>query len=118
DLSLSQKLHEEIKFELEAAKANSDIPNFLRDFQASGVWRIEDNEGNDEIGLVRTFGNENIRVLFSIADIDAPQDPAFESEEQESEETPVPVGPVRCSITISKTPAEPSWRKTSCLNAP
>ncbi|KAG9127347.1 Mitochondrial acidic protein mam33 [Ceratobasidium sp. 392] len=102
DLSLSEKLHEEIKFELEAAKANSDIPDFLRDFQSNGVWGIEDTEGNDEVALVRTFGNETIRVLFSIADIDAPQDSAFEGEEAEGEEIPVPIGPVRCSVTISK----------------
>ena len=103
DLSLSQKLHEEIKFELEAAKANAGVPDFLRDFQSTGIWNIEDAEGQDEVALVRTFGNETIRILFSIADIDAPQDPAFDDiEGAEGEDIPVPVAPIRCSIVISK----------------
>jgi len=103
DLSLSQKLHEEIKFELEAAKAASGVPDFLRDFQSSGIWGIEDVEGNDEVALVRTFGNETIRVLFSIADIDTPQDPAFEDTEgTDSEDAPLAVAPIRCSIVITK----------------
>lgn len=103
DLSLGQKLHEEIKFELEAAQANTGVPDFLRDFQSTGIWKIEDAEGQDEVALVRTFGNENIRILFSIADIDAPQDPAFDDiEGVEGEDTPVPMAPIRCSIVISK----------------
>jgi len=101
DLSLSQKLHEEIKFELEADKEG--IPDFIRDFQSSGVWRIEDTAGNDEVGLIRTFGNETIRILFSIGDIDATQDlPLEDAEGADAEDIPVPVAPVRCSITISK----------------
>jgi len=103
DLSLSQKLHEEVKFELEAVKANSGVPDFLRDFQSSSVWSVEDVEGNDEVALVRTFGNETIRILFSIADIDAPQDPAFEEAEgADGEDAAVPVAPIRCSIVITK----------------
>ncbi|CUA76794.1 Mitochondrial acidic protein mam33 [Rhizoctonia solani] len=103
DISLSQKLHEEINFELQAAKANADIPAFLKEFQSSGIWNIEDTEGQDEVALVRTFGNETIRILFSIADIDAPQDPAFDDGEgADGEEAPVPIAPIRCSIVISK----------------
>ncbi|EUC66732.1 glycoprotein [Rhizoctonia solani AG-3 Rhs1AP] len=99
DLSLSQKLHEEINFELQAAKANADVPAFLKEFQSSGIWNIEDVEGQDEVALVRTFGNETIRLLFSIADIDAPQEPAFEDvEETEGEEAQIPIAPIRCSI--------------------
>ncbi|KAG8733784.1 Mitochondrial acidic protein mam33 [Ceratobasidium sp. 423] len=89
DLSLSQKLHEEINFELQS-KAKTDVPTFLKEFQSSGIWNIEDVEGQDEVTLVRTFGNETIRVLFSIADIDAPQDPAFEDAEEDGEDAPLP----------------------------
>ncbi|QRV91341.1 mitochondrial acidic protein mam33 [Ceratobasidium sp. AG-Ba] len=103
DLSLSQKLQEEIKFELETAKANPDAPQFLRDFESTGVWKDEDVEGNDEVTLVRNFGNETIRVLFSIADIDAPQEPAYEdTESSDAEDIPIPAGPIRCSIAITK----------------
>jgi len=102
DLSLSQKLHEEIKYELEASKDIPTVPEFLQKFRSSGVWRIEDIEGNDEVAIVRTFGNETIRVLFSIADIDAPQDTAFEGAEESEEQEALNVAPIRCSITISK----------------
>ncbi|KAG8744891.1 Mitochondrial acidic protein mam33 [Ceratobasidium sp. 414] len=102
DLSLSQKLHEEIKYELEASKDIPAVPEFLQKFQAGGVWRIEDIEGNDEVAIVRTFGNETIRILFSIADIDAPQDAAFEGAEESEEQEVLNVAPIRCSITISK----------------
>ncbi|CAE6427090.1 unnamed protein product [Rhizoctonia solani] len=103
DLSLSQKLHEEINFELQAAKANAEVPAFLKEFQSSGIWKIEDLEGHDEVALERTFGNETIRVLFSIADIDAPQDPAFEDAEgADEQDAPIPMPPIRCSIIITK----------------
>ncbi|KAL5641215.1 hypothetical protein ACGC1H_001633 [Rhizoctonia solani] len=103
DLSLSQKLQEEINFELQATKTNADVPAFLKEFQSSGIWNIEDVEGQDEVALVRTFGNETIRLLFSIADIDAPQEPAFEDvEETDGEEAQIPIAPIRCSIVISK----------------
>ncbi|KAJ1311356.1 hypothetical protein OPQ81_009849 [Rhizoctonia solani] len=100
DLSLSQKLYEELNFELQTAKSNAEVPPFLKEFQSNGIWNIEDVDGQDEVALVRTFGNETIRVLFSIADIDAPQDPAFEDEEGAEGEIPTP--PIRCSIVISK----------------
>ncbi|KAB5593438.1 Mitochondrial acidic protein mam33 [Ceratobasidium theobromae] len=104
DLSLSQKLQEEINFELEAAKDRSTEPEFLQEFQSTGIWTIEDIEGQDEVALVRTFGNETIRILFSIADIDAPQDPAFDDGEGGEDDLPIPIPPVRCSIVISKGP--------------
>ena len=58
--------------------------------------KIEDQSGSDEIALVRDFGNEHIRILFSIGDIDT-------SEEDETpEEMEARPFPVRCAITISK----------------
>lgn len=54
---------------------------------------------NDKI---LTFQIYRIRILFSIADIDAPQDPAFDDGEGGEDDLPIPIPPVRCSIVISK----------------
>ena len=45
--------------------------------------------------------NISIQVVFSIADIDTPQEPELAEEEEGAEETGVSY-PVRCSITVSK----------------
>ncbi|KAL8281405.1 hypothetical protein RQP46_006089 [Phenoliferia psychrophenolica] len=75
---LSLKLAEEIKFEKDNTEAE---PAFLADFKKDNVWAIEDTAGADEVILTRTWENESIRILFSISDIDAPQDEAsFEDE--------------------------------------
>jgi complement component 1 Q subcomponent-binding protein len=110
DLSLSQKLAEEIQFEVEAAAEQPGEPEFISDFKANGVWKIEDVPGHDEVVLSRQFGNESIRVTFSIADIDTPQDtypPFSESADPDAPaesdaDAPSETYPVRCSITISK----------------
>jgi len=59
----------------------------------------------NKVTLTRKFGNETIRVLFSIADIDTPQ----ESQQFDDDGEPVAsdngaevVFPIRCSITITK----------------
>ncbi|KAF8343106.1 mitochondrial glycoprotein [Cantharellus anzutake] len=102
DLALSQKLAEELQYEKETAPSEL-VPAFLETFKKDRIWTIEDKDGLDEVSLTRQFGNETIRVLFSIADIDStPDDPEFvdgaEGEESESGHT----FPVRVSITITK----------------
>ncbi|ELU41758.1 regulatory protein suaprga1 [Rhizoctonia solani AG-1 IA] len=95
DLSLSQKLHEEINFELQAAKANAEVPAFLKEFQSSGIWKIEDLEGHDEVALERTFGNETCVIYWDY--------PAFEDAEgADEQDAPIPMPPIRCSIIITK----------------
>ncbi|KAI0337990.1 mitochondrial glycoprotein [Trametopsis cervina] len=105
DVALSQKLAEELQYEKEAAPA--DEPEFLTSFKAQGVWAIEDTAGNDEVAFVRTFGNETIRLIFSIADIQTAQEAQYEEEEAEeaeegSEDEPANSYPIRCSISINK----------------
>lgn len=39
DLALTQKLKEEIKYEKEAA-AEAGVPEFVKEFQAHGVWTV------------------------------------------------------------------------------
>jgi complement component 1 Q subcomponent-binding protein len=108
---LSQKLSEELQYE-KAASAEATEPEFLKSFKEEGVWKIEDVPGVDEVVLVRTFGNENIRLVFSIADIQAQeQEPAFEDEE-EGEDTPEEDEPihsygVRIAFTVTKVGSSP-----------
>jgi len=102
DLALSQKLKEELQYESDASKDTSE-PEFLQTFKGQGVWKIGDTVGSDEVTLTRTFGNESIRVMFSISDLQQEQEPEFEEEESENEEQNQPSYPIRCSISISKS---------------
>ncbi|GAA6039871.1 hypothetical protein JCM8097_006772 [Rhodosporidiobolus ruineniae] len=84
--ALSTKLGEELKFETEAGGVQPE-PEFVTQFKDEGVWKINDEEGSDEIVLTRSFGNESIRLIFSISDLDAEQDApaaAFDSEAEGS----------------------------------
>ncbi|KAM0751758.1 mitochondrial Mrb1 [Meredithblackwellia eburnea MCA 4105] len=105
DAELSSRLAQEISYEQETAASESGgaEPAFLSDFKSSNIWTIEDIAGSDEIALSRDFGNEHIRVLFSIGDVEAMED-VEEAEEGASGETEeeTPNFPVTCTITISK----------------
>lgn len=106
DVALGQKLGEELKYEKEAAPAGE--PEFLTAFKAHGVWKIDDIAGNDEVALTRQFGNETIRLMFSIVDIQTEQETDFEEleEGQEADEDePVHSYPIRCSFNITKSSA-------------
>ncbi|KAF9446044.1 mitochondrial glycoprotein [Macrolepiota fuliginosa MF-IS2] len=63
---------------------------------------IEDVAGHDEITLSRKFGNENLRLIFSIADIH-PVEEDYASEEGEGDEAEPTVYPVRASLSITKS---------------
>ncbi|CCM05829.1 uncharacterized protein FIBRA_08065 [Fibroporia radiculosa] len=104
DVALSQKLTEEMQYEKEAATEAE--PDFLRSFKAQGVWAIEDVAGNDEVALTRKFGNESIRMMFSIADINQ-SETQFENEEETdgSDEEPNHSYPIRCSLSVTKSAA-------------
>jgi|SRR6267154_74819 len=82
--------------------------------------QIQDVVGNDEVTLIRKFGNEtwvenlcylciylfvfSIRLMFSIADIQSAEDePEYEPEEGESAEDQPPHSyPIRASFSITK----------------
>ncbi|EIN08552.1 regulatory protein suaprga1 [Punctularia strigosozonata HHB-11173 SS5] len=109
DLALSQKFEEELKYELEASAEQTDEPEFLKTFKAQGHWTIDNVDGADEVTLVRKFGNEEIRMMFSIADLQSPAEPEFEEEgteaEQESSEQPLTSYPIRVAFAITKSDA-------------
>lgn len=109
DQELSSRLAQEISYEQETAaqiqrESGGSEPAFLAEFRQAGVWKIEDVAGSDEIALTRDFGNEHIRVLFSIGDIDTAdvQSDMDDADAEGKEDEDTPSFPVRCAITISK----------------
>ncbi|PFH47016.1 hypothetical protein AMATHDRAFT_68594 [Amanita thiersii Skay4041] len=111
DVVLSQKLESEIQYEKEALGDVPATPEFLKAFEEQGVWKIEDVVGNDEVTLVRKFGNENLRMMFSIADIQMEDEADYENEEGSSEggeeggESPIGAYPIRVSLAVTKNNA-------------
>ncbi|KAF9009928.1 mitochondrial glycoprotein [Cyathus striatus] len=94
-----------LQYEKEANATLDTTPEFLKQFMSQGFGRyIEDIPGNDEVTLTRKFGNENIRLTFSIADIQAEEED-FENEEGEESagEDEVPGYPIRASLSVTKT---------------
>lgn len=87
DVVLSQKLTEELQYEKTAAVDVAE-PEFLKSFKEQGIWEIEDVSGNDEVTLIRKFGNETIRLIFSIADIQSQEESEFAEEEESEESSP------------------------------
>ncbi|KAJ6544138.1 regulatory protein suaprga1 [Mycena capillaripes] len=84
DVLLSQKLEEELKYEAEEAEAGE--PEFLSSFKEQGIWKIQDTPGSNEVVFTRQFGNESIRLTFSVADLQGQEDPAEFDEEAEGED--------------------------------
>ncbi|KAJ6615123.1 mitochondrial glycoprotein [Mycena sp. CBHHK59/15] len=106
DVLLSQKLAEELDYERQAAEETAeDVPDFLAAFQEQGVWTIQDTEGNDEVFLTRKFGDENIRLMFSIADLQSQEEYEEEEGEEEPEEEELPGNDMRVSMSITKATA-------------
>ncbi|KAI0760592.1 mitochondrial glycoprotein [Fomes fomentarius] len=107
DVALTQRLAEELKYETEAAASTAE-PEFLKTFKAQGTWAIEDTLGADEVTLIRKFGNEDIRLIFSIADLQTEQEAEFEEgveaaeENAEDAEAPLHSYPIRCSFSFTK----------------
>ncbi|TDL22885.1 mitochondrial glyco protein [Rickenella mellea] len=58
DIALVSKLKEEIKYEKETA-AEVGEPEFIKEFESHGTWKIHESPGQDEVTLTRTFGNES-----------------------------------------------------------
>jgi len=98
---VSSKIAEELEYEKEAAVEGE--PESVKELKNAGIWTIEDVPGNDEITLQRKFGNEHIRLIFSIADLQDTEDnfEAPEGEEGASADAE-PSYPLRCSFTITK----------------
>lgn len=105
DADLTHKLDEELQYE--KSNEESGQPEFIKEFLDANSFKIDDKLGVDEVTLSRTFGNEKIRVLFSISDINnaasegfLPEDDMVDAETEEDDEAVS--FPVRASVTIEK----------------
>ncbi|KAI8872699.1 mitochondrial glycoprotein [Ramicandelaber brevisporus] len=67
DADLAHKLSEELKYEKEA-EADEDI-EFIDEYLKKSKYALKSAEGSNDIYLTRTFGNENITIHFTVADI-------------------------------------------------
>ncbi|KAJ7031103.1 mitochondrial glycoprotein [Mycena alexandri] len=85
DVLLAEKLGEELQYEKESNL--KEEPEFLTAFKTQGIWKIGDTPGENEVTLTRKFGNETIRVVFSVADLQN-QDPNEYDDPEEDEERP------------------------------
>ncbi|KAH8554522.1 mitochondrial glycoprotein [Umbelopsis sp. PMI_123] len=105
DNELIHKLDEEILYE--KSTDEPEQPAFIQEFLEANSFKLEDKPGMDEVTLTRTFGNEKIRVLFAISDINNAADddfadvPADDVEGEDDDVAPVSF-PVRASVTIEK----------------
>ncbi|ORY79432.1 mitochondrial glyco protein [Protomyces lactucae-debilis] len=117
DSELSAKLSSEIQIESEM-KEYEDMPEAVQTFLQSSSFTVEDLPGTDEVTLSRTFGNEEIKIVFSVADMNNAEEAAEEFEDESTETDAKPAAeatedgagedgeaasfPVRCNITITK----------------
>lgn len=70
DDELAAKIQSELELE-KMREADDDMPLSVKEFLENGPFRIVDKPGEEEVELIRQFGDETIRVEFSIADLNA-----------------------------------------------
>ncbi|KAJ5248181.1 hypothetical protein N7524_012141 [Penicillium chrysogenum] len=120
DVELLAKLEDELRHE-----KSSEIPEFEEQLEAIeetikvGEWQVKDVAGEQEVILTKKFGTENIRVSFTVADIqniseqedfdDASltdemdfQNQSRDDASAEGLEQPEPSFPARVTITVEK----------------
>ncbi|KAI9820825.1 MAG: hypothetical protein M1826_000850 [Phylliscum demangeonii] len=68
DQELAAKIGSEITLEKEMRDAD-EVPVSVKDYLKNGLFQVHDTPGNEEVLLTRQFGDESIRVAFSIADL-------------------------------------------------
>ncbi|CBQ71449.1 probable Mrb1-Mitochondrial p32 Family Protein [Sporisorium reilianum SRZ2] len=112
DAELSARLAQELAYEQENSNlfvgdSPTNEPGFVSEFKQTGVWKLIDTPGQDEVSLERQFGNEHIKVLFSVGDIDTSGPLPDENDDgttpDDAPEQPEnPPFPVRVSATVTK----------------
>ncbi|KKZ62089.1 hypothetical protein EMCG_03452 [[Emmonsia] crescens] len=89
DLELAAKLHEEMKYE----ENNSSVetpPESVQYYIDNSPFEIQHKEGEDEVVLTRTFGDEKIRVAFTLSDIqDLTENESALADENDDLDTPI-----------------------------
>ncbi|KAG0254207.1 hypothetical protein BG011_005895 [Mortierella polycephala] len=123
DKELITVIENEIKHEEEQG---DETPEYIAEYLKTSPFQVTDKPGSDEVILTRKFGAEDIKVVFSVSDINSADDEEGldaeddledddmqqpnqslsasgddEKEEEESDDESLTF-PVRCLITISK----------------
>ncbi|KAK9764533.1 Mitochondrial acidic protein mam33 [Basidiobolus ranarum] len=99
DKDFAHSLQTEISYETE--NEETEVPEFLKEFQDKNVFTLEETPGQAEVTLTRKFGNETIQAVFSITDINNAEEDMMYEEEESEEPAELPF-PVRCNISITK----------------
>ncbi|KAF9183068.1 Mitochondrial acidic protein mam33 [Haplosporangium sp. Z 767] len=123
DKELITVLENEIKHEKEQG---DEVPEYITDYLKTSPFQITDKPGSDEVTLTRKFGAEDIKVVFSVSDINSAEDEdeldleddleddnqqqpnqslsasGDDEKEEEGDDLESLTFPVRCLITISK----------------
>ncbi|EEP81323.1 hypothetical protein UREG_06188 [Uncinocarpus reesii 1704] len=68
DVELAAKFQDELALETESGEVDK-LPESLKYFLENGPFEVKDTPGEEEVVLTRKFGDEKIRVSFSIADL-------------------------------------------------
>ncbi|BFZ60836.1 Mitochondrial acidic protein mam33 [Saitoella coloradoensis] len=123
DKELSSKLSSELKIEQE--NDFQSAPEHVQEYIEKGPFQITDKAGTDEVTMTRQFGNESIKIVFSVSEINNTEDSMNEFLEDEEVEGALEADstsggrsaeanealeeedsfPIRCNITISKNNA-------------
>ncbi|KAG0347215.1 hypothetical protein BG004_008193 [Podila humilis] len=119
DKELIAKIENEIKHEEEQG---SETPDYITSYLKSSPFEITDKTGSDEVTLTRKFGNEEIKIVFSVSDINSgdeedeldleddmedgqanqQQNLSASDDDEDGDDMDSLTFPVRCLITISK----------------
>ncbi|KAF9318036.1 Mitochondrial acidic protein mam33 [Podila horticola] len=119
DKDLLAKIDNEIKHEEEQGE---ETPDYITSYLKSSPFQITDKPGSDEVTMTRKFGNEEIKIVFSVSDINSADEEEeldleddmedgqnnqqnlspSDEEEEEGDDLDSLTFPVRCLITISK----------------
>ncbi|KAK3824257.1 MAG: mitochondrial glycoprotein [Linnemannia gamsii] len=123
DKNLISAIESEIKHEEEQGE---EVPDYITEYVKSSPFEITNKAGSDEVILTRKFGNEDIKIVFSVSDINSADDEeeldleddmedsgnqgkeslsASGDDEEEGDDLDSLTFPVRCLITISKPSA-------------
>lgn len=70
DEELVLKLESELNLEKEVTEPE-EVPQIVSEFLQNSSFKVNDKPGQEEVELIRKFGDETIRVVFTISDLNA-----------------------------------------------
>ncbi|KAI5295108.1 hypothetical protein KEM52_002347 [Ascosphaera acerosa] len=69
DIELAAKFEEELGFEVSPENSQAEVTEYIQSYLKDSPFELKDAEGEDEVVMTRKFGNEDIKLVFSIADL-------------------------------------------------